>query len=231
MSTSSPAASWTAATILESAWGVARDNFASFITVSLVFQAAALVVGLLSLGLLAGLVQLLASLATAICLTWGTFQAVAGRKPAWEPMLRRVQAPSFGSLLLLGIAQYLAIAVSAILVVPPFFLLPLWAVTIPAMMVERCDFAAAFWRSTDLTAGRRLRVLATFVVGCVLAFVGGAVILAVLGGGGLGQLVLTIYGACAAIVLHPIPALLYLQLRAEKEGVGAGQVAAALDQD
>ena len=40
------------------------------------------------------------SVATAICITWGTLQVMGGRKPEWEPMLRRLQAPSFGMLLL-----------------------------------------------------------------------------------------------------------------------------------
>ncbi|MFO1080956.1 MAG: hypothetical protein U1E23_10060 [Reyranellaceae bacterium] len=231
MSPSPPAPTWTATEILERAWRLARDNFPAFITVALVFQAAALVVGLLSLGLLAGLVQLLGSVATAICLTWGTFQAVAGRKPGWDALVRRAQAPLFGRLLLLGCVQYLAIAVSAILVLPPFFLAPLWAVTIPAMMVERLDLGAAFWRSADLTAGRRLRVLGTFLLWFGLFVVGAAAITLVLGTGGLGQFVLTVYGAAAGIVLHPIPALLYLQLRAEKEGVSAGQIARAVAQD
>lgn len=219
MSTPLPAPTWTATDLLTQAWRTARDNFAGFITVALVLQAASLVLGVLSLGLLAGLVQLVCSVATAICLTWGTLQAMAGGKPGWEPMLRRLQAPRVGGLLLLGVVQTLAIAVSALAVVPPFFLLPLWAVTLPAMMVERLDLAGAFWRSADLTRDRRLRVLATFLLWFMLFVAGAAAIALVLGSGGLGQFVLTVYGAAAGIVLHPIPALLYLQLRAEKEGV------------
>ena len=39
---------------------------------------------------------------------------MGGRKPEWEPMLRRLQAPNFGMLLLLGCLQYFVIAISAI---------------------------------------------------------------------------------------------------------------------
>src|SRR5262245_25755536 len=142
--TTVPQPSWTVVSVLEKSYTLARDNFAAFITVTLVFSAVSLVAEILSLGLLSGLIHLVISVTTAICLTWGTLQAMAGRKPEWEPMLRQVQGPMFGRLLALGCIQYFVIAVSAIAIIPPFFLLPLWAVTIPAMMVERSDIAGAF---------------------------------------------------------------------------------------
>src|SRR3954452_1599134 len=108
-----PAAStWTVTSVLEQAYMMARDNFAAFVTVTLVFGAVALVMDILSLGLLAGLVHLVVSVATSICITWGALQVIAGRKPEWEPMLRRLQGPLFGRLLLLGCIQYFAIALS-----------------------------------------------------------------------------------------------------------------------
>ena len=58
-------------------------------------------------------------------------------------------------LLVLGAIQYFVIAISAIALIPPLFLLPLWAVTIPAMMVERTDVGGAFNRSIELTRDRR----------------------------------------------------------------------------
>ena len=70
----------------------------------------------------------------------------------------------FGRLLLLGCIQYFVIAVSAIVVIGPLFLLPLWAVTVPVMMVERTDIGGAFNRSMDLTAGRRLPILGIFLL-------------------------------------------------------------------
>ena len=66
-------------------------------------------------------------------------------------MLRQLQGPMFGRLLLLGCIQYFVIAVSAIVVIGPLFLIPLWAVTIPVMMIERTDIGGAFNRSMDLT--------------------------------------------------------------------------------
>jgi hypothetical protein len=41
--------------------------------------------------------------------------------------------------------------------------------------------------------------------------------------------VLWVYSAVAATVVQPLPAIFYVLLREEKEGVTAGQIAAALD--
>ena len=229
MTATPPPPSWTVVSVLERSYAMARDNFAAFFTVTVVFGAASLVMDVLSLGLLAGVVHLVVSVATSICITWGTFQVMAGRKPEWEPMFRQLQGPMFGRLLLLGCIQYFVIAVSAVVIVGPLFLVPLWAVTIPAMMIERSDIGGAFNRSMDLTSGRRLRILGAFVLLAVIFAAGAAVIVLVLGHGPLASLVLWVYGAVASTVLHPLPAIFYVLLREEKEGVTAGQITAAFD--
>src|SRR5260370_31380411 len=164
MTTAPPPPAWTVVSVLEKSYAMARDNFPAFVTVTMVFAAVSLVVDVLSLGLLGGLIHLVCSVATSICITWGALQVMGGRTLEWEPVLRQLQRPNFGMLLLLGCIQYFLIAISAILVVPPFFLLPLWAVTIPAMMVERTDIGGAFNRSLDLTPHRRRPILDTFVL-------------------------------------------------------------------
>ena len=229
MATPLPASSWTVTSVLERSYTLARDNFAAFFTVAVIIGAISLVVSILSLGLLAGLVGLLCGVATSICITWGTLQALAGRKPAWEPMLRQIQGPRFGWMLLTGAIQYFVIAVSMIVVVGPLFLIPLWAVTIPAMMVERTDVGGAFNRSMDLTAGRRLPILGAFLLWFVIFAIGASLIVTLLGHGALGSLVMWIYGALAGIVVHTLPAIFYVLLREEKEGVTAGQILAAVD--
>lgn len=229
MTTLPPPATWTAFSILERSYLLARDNFAAFITITLISAAVSVVVDVLGVPLLAMIVNLLAGAATTICLTWGSLQAMAGRAPAWEPMLRQLQGPLAGRLLALGAFQWLLIGVSAFLVVPPFFLLPMWAVTIPAMMVERLDFGAAFQRSVDLTRYRRMAILGAFALWAVIFLVGATLIFALLGHGGLGRLVTIIYGAFAGTVLYPLPAILYVQLREEKEGATVQRMASALD--
>ena len=228
MTATPPPPPWTVTSVLEQAYLMARDNFAAFVTVTVIFGAVALVFDVLSLGLLAGIVHLVVNVATSICITWGTLQVMAGRKLEWEPMLRQLQGPMFGRLLLLGCLQYFVIAVSAIVIVGPLFLVPLWAVAIPAMMIERSDIGGAFNRSMDLTGGRRLPILGAFVLLALIIAVGAYVITLVLGYGPLAQLVLWIYGAVVSTVLHPLPAIFYVLLREEKEGASAQQIAAAL---
>jgi hypothetical protein len=229
MTTSPPPPSWTVTSVLERSYLLARDNFAAFVTIALIFGAIALVVDILSLGLLAGLVHLVTGVATAICITWGSFQAIAGRKPGWEAMLRQVQGPLFGRLLLLGCLAYLVIALSTIVVVGPLFLLPLWAVVIPAMMVERTTIGDAFNRSVELTRHRRLAILGTFLLWTVIVIAGGAVIVLLLGHGAFAQLVLWVYGAVASVIIQPLPAIFYLLLREEKEGTSPIQIAGSVD--
>jgi hypothetical protein len=229
MTTALPPQSWTVTSVLERSYVLARDNFAAFFTVAVIFGAVSLVMNILSLGLLAGLVGLALGAATSICLTWGTLQAIGGRKPEWEPMLRQLQGPMFGRLLLLGCIQYFVVAVSAIVVIGPLFLIPLWAVTIPVMMIERTDIGGAFNRSMDLTAGRRLPILGVFLLWFVIFALGAILIILVLGHGALGSLALWIYSALAGIVVHTLPAIFYVLLREEKEGATAGQITASLD--
>jgi hypothetical protein len=224
-----PASAWTVTSVLEQAYMMARDNFAAFVTVTLVFGAVALVMDILSLGLLAGLVHLVVSVATSICITWGAFQVIAGRKPEWEPMLRQMQGPLFGRLLLLGCIQYFVIAASIIVVIGPLFLIPLWAVAIPAMMIERLGVGDALQRSMDLTAGRRLRILGAFILLIVILALGGWIIMVLLGFSPIGHLVVWVYSAVASTVVQPLPAIIYVLLREEKEGVTAQQIAAPLD--
>ena len=118
---------------------------------------------------------------------------------------------------------------SAFVVIGPLFLIPLWAVTIPVMMIERTDIGGAFNRSMDLTAGRRLPILGVFLLWFVIFAVGAIVIFLLLGYGALASLVLWIWAALTGIVLHTLPAVFYVLLRDEKEGMTAGQITAALD--
>src|SRR5437773_9833891 len=121
MTAAPPPPPWTVVSVLEKSYAMARDNFGAFVTVTMVFAAVSLVVDALSLGLLGGIIHLVCSVAIAICITWGALQVMGGRKREWEPILRRLQAPNSGMLLLLGCIEYFVIATSIVLVFPPFF--------------------------------------------------------------------------------------------------------------
>ena len=153
MTANPPAPTWTVVSVVERSYALARENFAAFFPAILILGAPGLIANALDLGLIGRFVELACSVATAICITCATLQAMTGYKPDMQSILKQLQRPRFGSLLLLGAIQYVVIAVSAILVIPPFFLLPLWAVTIPAMLIERTDIAASFWRAASTSPG------------------------------------------------------------------------------
>lgn len=229
MTAAPPSPSWTVVSVMERSYAMARDNFPAFVTTTLVLAVPSVIVDTLGLGLLGTIVHLVCSVATSICITWGALQAMDGRKPEWEPILRQWKGPLFGRLLALGCIQYVIVALSAILVIPPLFLLPLWAVTIPAMMIERIDIGASFQRSIDLTRDRRLLILGTLLLWLLIFVAGAAVIVVLLGHGRFAHLVLWVYAAVAGTVVQPLPAIFYVLLREEKEGATVGQITAALD--
>ena len=73
-------------------------------------------------------------------------------------------------------------------------------------------------------------VLGAFVLWWVAFLLGSLVIELLLGyRSGIGRLVGFVYGAVAATVLYPLPAILYVLLREEKEGATIEQITAALD--
>src|SRR5262249_2532410 len=154
MTTTPSAPAWTVFSVLEKSYAMARDNFPAFITVTLIAAVISIIADLLGLGLLAGLVQLVVSATTTICITWGALQVLGGRKPGGGPVLPRVRGPLFGQLLLRAVLQSWVIPIPPTLITPPFSLRPLGAVPIPAMMVERADLGTAFQRSMDLTRNR-----------------------------------------------------------------------------
>ncbi len=76
-----PPPGWTIFSVMEMSYAMARDNFPAFVTTTLVLAAPSVIVDALGLGLLGGIVHLVCSVATSICITWGTLQAMSGRKP------------------------------------------------------------------------------------------------------------------------------------------------------
>jgi hypothetical protein len=95
--------------------------------------------------------------------------------------------------------------------------------------MERTSIGDSFQRSMDLTQHRRLRILGTFLLLAVILILGAVVIMLLLGGGALSRLVLVVYAAVASTVMQPLPAIIYVLLREEKEGLTADQITAPLD--
>jgi hypothetical protein len=234
MSPTPTASDWTATSVLETSYRLARDNFAAFFQTILIFSLPSLIASIVDLGVIGLIIEVLCGIAIWISLSCGTLQAMAGRKPDLQSMLRQLNRPNVGQVLALAVIQAFAIVITAVLVVPALFLLTLWAVTLPAMLVERTGIDVTFWRSVDLTRGRRWRVLGVFLLAFVICAICLGVIFLVLGilieeGSLVDRLALWLAAGAISTVVYPLPAILYVLLRGEIEGVTVEQIATALD--
>jgi Membrane domain of glycerophosphoryl diester phosphodiesterase len=229
--------SWTIESALRTTFTLVRDNFGPFFAATLAFTAPSLLVDLVGGGLLISLVVgFITNVLVSISLTVGAIQAMAGKRPDFATLMRQANRPRSSTLILLGIVQSVVICLGFTLLVPGFWVLALWMVAMPAMLVEHKGVGDALNRSAELTRERRWRVLGTFVAGCLLAGVPLALVdflldrLIGFDEASAGYYILGwLTGAALATVLGSLPAVLYVLLRGEKEGVTLPQIAAALD--
>ncbi len=223
--------SWTVTSVLEQSYTLARDNFAAFFTVAVIFGAVSLVVNILSLGLLAGLVGLVCGVATLDLPHLGTrckrprrTQARMGADAAPAYKARRFRLDAAGGRHPVfrhrGIDDRRGRAA-----VPD----PLWAVDDPRHDGRAHRRGRRLQSQHGPDGGEAPPDLGAFLLWFVIFGLGAIVLIALLGHGALGSLVMWIYGALAGIVLHTLPAIFYVLLREEKEGVTAGQIAAHCD--
>jgi hypothetical protein len=124
-----------------------------------------------------------------------------------------------GNSILKGIAVGIGLI---LLIVPGIFLATIWAVTAPAIVVERVGVIDAFSRSWELVQGNFWPVLGAYVLGFLIV-IGVSIVASAIGVAiGLAGLIILIIiaGIITAPVLALISAILFFDL-------GGGQVAAA----
>lgn len=128
-----------------------------------------------------------------------------------------------GILVVNGILKSIAIGIGLfLLIIPGIFLAVIWAVTAPAIVVERAGIIDAFSRSWELVQGNFWPVLGAYVLGFLIV-VGVSIVASAIGIalGFVGLVILIIIaGIITAPVLALISAILFFDL-------GGGQVAAA----
>jgi hypothetical protein len=120
-----------------------------------------------------------------------------------------------GSLLINGVLKAIAVVVGLVLlIVPGVWLLTIWVVTAPVIVIERKGGIAAFGRSVELVRGRGWDVFGVVVVSFVIAIAIAAAI-GLLGAplGNGGQITVgTIGSIFAAPITALVAAILYFQL-------------------
>lgn len=137
----------------------------------------------------------------------------------------RVVAPLIG----LTILWALAVGVGfLLLVIPGVVFITMWAVAVPALVVERTSIFKAFGRSAELTKGSRWKVfgllLMVLVIYWLLSLVIGLVGLSTFNAASAGQLTLTntigavVAGTIFNMLWGTLQPSLYVELRKAKEG-------------
>lgn len=214
---------------------VLRRQFLVFFAAALLLMLPSLVVDLIGINPIADfLVTTICNVLVAICVTAGTIQALADRKTDFMGLLGRLYNSHGYRLFFLTLLQAVAIVVGLVLlVVPGLYLMVVWAVATPVMIVERTTIGEALGRSIKLTEGRRWPVLGALVaVGLVAFLLAVAAMLAfdlhLQPDATATKLAGWVVGAAVTSVFICVPAVLYVLLRQEKEGMTAKQVADAL---
>ena len=135
-------------------------------------------------------------------------QSVGGLINSVTPVI----LPLIGVSILAGIG----IAIGFVLIIiPGLFLLTIWAVVAPVVVLERPGVFPAFGRSRQLVKGNGWQVFGVIVLFFIIAFVIALILAAI--GAGLGDVGQVILGYVGAVITAPLTALaaatLYFELR------------------
>ena len=92
-------------------------------------------------------------------------------------------APFIGPLLVVGILAGIGIAIGfVLLIIPGLFLLTIWAVIVPVIVIERAGVLESFGRSRELVRGSGWQVFGVIVVIFLVSFIVRAIIGGIVGG-------------------------------------------------
>jgi hypothetical protein len=124
-----------------------------------------------------------------------------------------------------GILSGIAIGIGTVLfIVPGLFLLTIWAVIAPVIVVEHSSVMDSFGRSRQLVRGNGWPVFGAIFVAFLIVFIGGLIFAAIATSIADGALVRIVFSAIASTITAPISALvaavLYFRLRGVEEAAG-----------
>lgn len=245
--------------VIDRTFATVRDNFLNYFLIALVLSglptllAQVVVISMpmtgaeAALGLiLRGLIQIVGGVLAFVlqgALVCGTVTYLnGGRAPMGK--LVSVGLRAWLPLLGLGICFALAVFVGLILlIVPGLILLVVWAVAVPALIMEHTGVFGAFSRSAELTKGHRWAIFGLGVVFTLAVWIVsgiGGLLVGILFYGGItpgaamaahgplafvGAFLSAVITAAVSVVTAVAPGVLYVELRASREGVAPQAVA------
>jgi hypothetical protein len=177
-------------TVFEQIFGIYRRQFALLIGGALVlYVPVAIINGLLYdaggffPSLIANAVLLVAGYLYQGMVVEAARDILDGKRDQTIGGLFRSAGPVVATLIVVGLLAGIAIAVGFVfLVVPGLFLLTIWAVVVPVVVIERTGVFESFGRSQQLVKGNGWRVFGVLVLLFIGTFVVQILIAAILGG-------------------------------------------------
>ena len=135
------------------------------------------------LGLLSGALSLIATFWYQGMVVEATRDILDGRRDHTVGSLFSSAAPFIAPLIGVGILAGIGIAIGfVLLIIPGLFLLTIWAVIVPVIVVERAGVFDSFGRSHQLVRGSGWQVFGVIVVIFLVSFIVRAIIGAIVGG-------------------------------------------------
>jgi hypothetical protein len=177
-------ASWTVGSAISTAGAILISHFVAFVGTALIASLPSLIFDIVVPDSPAhSVVDLIVGQIVSVTLVYGSMQALRGQRvtvgECISQGMRRLGA-ALGVAILSGIGIALGMV---LLIVPGLILATMWAVAIPAAVIEETGVTASLSRSQQLTSGRRWRVLGAYLVTFLITVIGGMAV-----GGGVGVL-------------------------------------------
>jgi hypothetical protein len=238
--------------VIQDLFGVLGRNFVTFLILAVILVGLpGLLSGYMQMSLLGqghlfdwratlvGFVPALGALILQGTIIYGTVTDLNGKRAALGDCLS-IGLRSFLPLLGIGILFGLAVGVGLILLIVPGLMIAMaWCVAVPAYVVEQPPLLESFGRSAELTRGNRWRIFALFIVYFVAVIIVEA-LTGVFGmasriasGGGMPMLQTMVLIPIIAVVNGLIgatgAAVLYVELRRIRDGIGPAGLAAVFD--
>ena len=132
-----------------------------------------------------------------------------GRRDSSVGELFGFAAPVLLPLIGAGILYGIAVGIGLVLLIAPgLFLLTIWAVIAPVIVVERSGVFASFGRSRELVRGNGWHVFWVIAVGFLISFAGAIVFGGIAAAVSNGPIVRIVFSALASTITAPIAALI-----------------------
>jgi hypothetical protein len=157
--------------VLNEAWAMYRAHARHLLTIAFViYLIASVIEALLGVlgpigALLAAIVSLIASFLLTATLTKAVEDVRDGRVDLSVSETVQAARPVVGSVALASILAALGVFIGLfLLIVPGLFLLTIWCLIVPVIVLERADTSTAFARSRELVRGHGWQVFGTLVL-------------------------------------------------------------------